>query len=195
MGQKAANSFQSPPKGNRLMCWNESALLWSELGSWQSMINTYTESPPVKVATLPWGFGLGDQANPFQSCPLDWAWCPRVRDRRTHPLRGPGRLSSGSSQGRAGGLVREVVDLPGTPRLVPHPPGPSPSSRGQVREAVFGSHPAGSHEPPPFSLLSLACVLAVSPPERARSPRVPAPHAFAAEPQAEAPAPLLSAAG
>lgn len=49
--------------------------------------------------------------------------------------------------------------------------GPSPSAQGQVREAAFGSHPAGSQGPPPSSLLRRACVPAGGPPERARSPR------------------------
>lgn len=135
------------------------------------MINTYTESPPVKVATLPWGFGLGDQANPFQACPLDWAWCPRVRDRRTHPLRGPGRALQWKSQGKSGRLSQGGCRSSRDSQACPSTPGPSPSARGQVREAVFGSHPAGSHGPPPFSLLRRACVPAGGPPERARSPR------------------------
>lgn len=189
MGQKAANSFQSPPKGNRLMCCNGSKLLWSELGSWRSIINAYTKGPPVKVATLPWGFGLGDQANPFQACPLDWAWCP-VRDHRTHPCavrgtRSPvevakkrGRLSQGGCRSS-----RDSQALVLHPQDHPHPPG----VRSEEQHLVCTLLGPRGHRPP---LCSVALASG-----RAAPRSVPAPHALVAEPQAEAPAPLPSAAG
>lgn len=189
MGQKAANSFQSPPKANRMMCWNGSELLWSELESWWSMVNAYTKSPPVKVAALPWGFGLGDQANPFQGCSLDWACCPSVRDRRNHPPAWSGSRSPVEVAKRAGGLVREIADPPGPPKLVPDPwdhPHPPRVRSGKQHLARTQLGPKG-HRPP-------LCSVALA--SRRAAPRsVPAPHALAAEPQAEAPAPLRIAAG
>lgn len=72
---------------------------------------------------------------------------------------------------RAGGLVREIADPPGTPKLVPHPWDHPHPPRVRSGKQHFGSHPAGSQGPPPSSQLRRACVPAGGPPERARSPR------------------------
>lgn len=134
------------------------------------MINAYTKGPPVKVATLPWGFSLGDQANPFQACPLDWAWCP-VRDHRTHPCAVRGTRSPVEVAKKRGRLSQGGCRSSRDSQARPSSPGPSPSAWGQVRGAAFGLHSAWSQGPPSSSLLRRACVRAGGPPERASSPR------------------------
>ncbi|XP_036026118.1 uncharacterized protein LOC118571267 [Onychomys torridus] len=103
--------------------------------------------------------------------PLGWAWCLRVTDRRTHPLRpGLALFSGGSRLGSARGLVREVADPPGTPGLSPHHlDHPHPPGVREGRQRLARTQPGPSGRRPPFCTATVASPR--SPPELARCPR------------------------
>lgn len=153
MGQKAAHSFQSPTKGNSIMYWNGSELLWSELGSWQSM-------PTRKVLQsrllLSPGLWLWRPGQPFPK-PFPWAGhgAHESQTGGAHPLRRPGR----ARQGRDLSLVREVVHPPGTPRLIPHHLDHPHQPRVRA-----GKQPLARTQPDPTSRRPPFCFVAVASP-------------------------------